>query len=234
MAADMLNPGDIILIEAQAPGPRFIFQQRDDRLGYIALQYWRAEMEAITYATVIRGVIVVEAAGNGTENLDDSIYSTSAFGLPLWAPFDRTKIDNGAIIVGAGAPPPGTHGNDHGPDRSRLEFSNFGACVDAQGWGQEVTTCGYGDTLQGGVDEDLWYTQTFNGTSSASPIVVGVLACIQGILKAHGKPLLTPISARNFLRGFGMFQQDALGRPATQRIGNRPDIIEILERMGGL
>ena len=33
----------------------------------------------------------------------------------------------------------------HGPDRSRLDFSNFGKAVDVQGWGREVTTCGYGD-----------------------------------------------------------------------------------------
>jgi hypothetical protein len=43
----------------------------------------------------------------------------------------------------------------HGPDRSRLDFSNFGKAVDVQGWGREVTTCGYGD-LQGGNNEDFW------------------------------------------------------------------------------
>jgi hypothetical protein len=36
--------------------------------------------------------------------------------------------------------------------------------------------------------------------------------------------LLTPISARNLLRSLGSPQQDAPGRPATQRIGNRPDL----------
>ena len=96
----------------------------------------------------------------------------------------RTAIP-GAIVVGAGAPPPGTHGRDHGPDRSRLDFSNWGALIDAQGWGREVTTCGYGD-LQGGTNEDLWYTDTFSGTSSASPIVTGAIACVQGMAKAQG------------------------------------------------
>ena len=48
--------------------------------------------------------------------------------------------------------PPGTHGRNHGADRSRLDFSNYGALIDAQGWGREVTTCGYGD-LQGGANE---------------------------------------------------------------------------------
>ena len=137
--------------------------------------------------------------------------------------FRRTNRDSGAIVVGAGAPPPGTHGRNHGPDRSRLDFSNWGALIDAQGWGREVTTCGYGD-LQGGANEDLWYTDTFSGTSSASPIVTGAIACIQGMAKARGRPVLTPAQVRNCLRSTGSSQQDAPGRPATQRIGNRPDI----------
>ena len=81
--------------------------------------------------------------------------------------FDRSMRDSGAIVVGAGAPPSGTHG----PDRSRLDFSNWGSIVDSQGWGEGVTTTGgffdgAGD-LQGG-KENQWYTQRFSGTSSAS------------------------------------------------------------------
>jgi hypothetical protein len=228
-AANLLSPGDILLLEAHQPGPRFNFQPRADQLGYIAVQYWPDSYAAITFATVVKGVIVVEAAGNGAENLDDPLYSTPQPGFPLfWQPFNRLVGDNAAIIVGAGSPPPGTHGNFLlGPDRSRLNFSNFGACVDAQGWGAEVTSCGYGG-LQGGpltgLPETTWYTNQFGGTSSASPIVTGALACLQGILKAAGKPLLTPISARNLLQTFGSVQQDGPGVPAIQHIGNRPDL----------
>jgi subtilisin family serine protease len=228
-AANMLGAGDIILIEAHAPGPRFNFTDVGGQLGYVAMQYWPEVYAAITFAAVVKGVIVVEAAGNGAENLDDALYSTPPAGFPpLWSPFNRDTGDNASIIAGAGAPPPDTH--SHGttdPDRSRLQFSNFGACVDAQGWGGEVTSCGYGD-LQGGSDENLWYTDTFGGTSGASPIVVGSLACIQGALKEAGKPLLTPIAARNVLRSFGSPQQDAPSRPASQRIGNRPDLFLML------
>jgi hypothetical protein len=132
--------------------------------------------------------------------------------------------------VGAGAPPPGTHGNNHGADRSRLDFSNWGAAVDVQGWGQEVTTAGYGD-LQGGVNEDLWYTESFSGTSSASPIVVGALGCLQGFARAFPMPILEPLEARSLLRRTGSAQQDEPGRPATQRIGRRPDLRAALARM---
>jgi len=130
-------------------------------------------------------------------------------------------------VVGAGAPPPNTHGRDWGPDRSRLDFSNYGARVDVQGWGREVTSSGYGD-LQGGAAADLWYTDRFSGTSSASPIVVGALACAQGALRARGRIPLSPARAQQVLRTYGSPQQDAPNRPATQRIGLRPDLRRLI------
>ena len=222
-AADALNPGDIVLIELHRPGPRHNFQSRRDQLGYIAIEWWPDDFAAIQYA-VGKGVIVVEAAGNGAEDLDDALYDARPAGFPAgWQnPFNTANPSSGAVVVGAGAPPPGTHGSNHGPDRSRLGFSNYGARVDAQGWGREVTTTGYG-TLQGG-NENVWYRDTFSGTSSASPIVVGALACVQGILAAGGNAKATPAKAIEVLRNTGSPQQDAPGRPATQRIGNRPDI----------
>lgn len=224
-AADALSPGDIILIELHRPGPQAtgIGQQ-----GFIAIEWWPDDFDAIRYATS-RGVIVVEAAGNGAVDLDAPVYDTPAQGFPAsWSnPFRRSARDSGAILVGAGAPPPGTHGRNWGPDRSRLDFSNFGSAVDAQGWGREVTTTGYGD-LQGGTSENLWYTDQFSGTSSASPIVVGSLACVQGNLRSRGLTPLTPVAARSLLRTTGSPQQDAPGRPATQRIGNRPNLRQMI------
>lgn len=231
-AADHLNAGDVLLIELHRPGPRFNFEGRADQRGYIALEWFPDDFDAIRYA-VARGVIVVEAAGNGAENLDDALYDQAAPGFPAgWRnSFNPNNPSSGAVLAGAGAPPPGTHGRDHGPDRSRLGFSNHGGRVDAQGWGREVTTTGYGD-LQGG-DETLWYTDTFSGTSSASPIVVGALASIQGILRERGLAALTPQKAIEVLRATGSPQQDAPGRPASERIGNRPDIRAAVEHVAG-
>jgi hypothetical protein len=139
--------------------------------------------------------------------------------------------DSGCILVGAGAPPKGTHGNDHGADRSRLGFSNYGSAIDAQGWGEEVTTTGYGDLYTNGT-VTTQYTKSFSGTSSATPCVAGCLAALQGWLKNGGlgkEKILTPKEARHLLRTTGMQQQDEPQRPATQRIGNRPNIYQLME-----
>ncbi|UCF42973.1 MAG: S8 family serine peptidase [Planctomycetota bacterium] len=224
-AADKLSAGDIILLEIHRAGPN---ATGAGQFGYIAVEWWPDDFSAIRYA-VSKGIIVVEAAGNGSQNLDDAIYNTRPTGFPSWwrNPFNTDNPSSGAVLVGAGAPPPGTHGRNHGPDRSRLGFSNYGARVDCQGWGREVTSTGYGD-LQGGSNKDEWYTDQFSGTSSASPIVVGALGCIQGALRAQGGPLLTPARAISLVRKYGSPQQDAPGRPKTQHIGNRPDLRQMI------
>ncbi len=231
-AAQQLAAGDLLVIEVHRAGPN---STGNGQFGYIAIEWWPDDFAAIRYA-VNKGIIVCEAAGNGYQNLDAAVYNTPAQGFPAtWKnPFNVANPSSGAVVVGAGAPPPGTHGRDHGPDRSRLPFSNYGNRVDAQGWGREVTTAGYGD-LQGGSDannnlaaRNRWYTDIFSGTSSATPVVTGALTCAQGVLKAQGSTLLTPQQARNLLRTTGSPQQDAPGRPATQRVGNRPDLKQMI------
>ncbi|MDQ6798782.1 MAG: S8 family serine peptidase [Actinomycetota bacterium] len=226
-AADKLGAGDIILLEIHRPGPNSPTPGQG-QLGYIAIEWWPDDFAAIRYA-VQKGIVVVEAAGNGFQNLDDAVYDTPSAGFPsTWKnPFNLANPQSGAVVVGAGAPPTGTHGADWGPDRSRLDFSNYGRRVDVQGWGREVTTTGYGD-LQGGASADLWYTDVFSGTSSASPVVVGALAATQGALRARGHRVLTSDAARRLLRATGSPQRDAPDRPASQRIGNRPDLRQLI------
>ena len=233
-AAEMLNPGNILILEMHRPGPKVNFNALpNSQIGFIAVEWWEYDLAAIQYA-VSKGVVVIEAAGNGSENLDSALYDRRPAGFPAtWInPFRRNPIDSGAILIGAGAPPPGTHGRHHGPARSRLDFSNFGSPVNAQGWGREVTTCGYGDLQGGRIQEDKWYTDKFAGTSSATPIVAGALACVQGVRKANGLAPCSPAQLRGLLRqSTGSPQEDgptdstgAVTRPKTELIGHLPDL----------
>lgn len=230
-AAQNLKAGDLLLIEMHRRGPN---GGGGGQQGFIAMEWWPDDFAAIRFA-VERGIIVVEAAGNGWENLDDPTYDTPGAGFPAsWKnPFRLTNPGSGAVVVGAGSPPAGTHGRSTSPwnlpyvDRARCGFSNWGSRVDAQGWGWEVTTTGYGDLYDAGGVTEL-YTDTFSGTSSASPIVTGALASTQGVLKAANMPLMDSERARQLLRQTGSPQQAAASRPVSQRIGNRPDLSELI------
>lgn len=239
LAADRLSPGDIILIELQQPGPRIGFSSLGDgsQLGYIPVEWWEDQFIAIQYATN-NDIIVVEAGGNGNEDLDDPIYNnvpamTGVQFSSTWQnPFRRGLADSGAIIVGAGAPPPGTHEASFNVDCSRLPFSNFGSMFDAQGWGEHVDTTGKpGAFLLGdGEEENTLYTQSFGGTSSAAAMVAGALGCIQGALKGAGRAPLTPALARTLLRrdDLGSPQQDGSNTVVGERIGSRPNLITMI------
>ncbi len=159
-----LDVGDVILIELHAPGPN---SNGSGQFGYVPMEYWQETFDAIQVATA-NGRIICEAAGNGEQNLDDPVYGST---------FDPEVRDSGAIMCGAAT-------SSGYPEW----FTNYGARVDVNGWGSSIVTCGYGD-LQGG-DEEVWYTSSFGGTSGASPIIVGSVVALQGIIKdSSGTPL---------------------------------------------
>jgi subtilisin family serine protease len=206
-ATDRLKAGDVILIELQATGPNGKF---------VAMQFWGDIFSAIVAATA-KGITVVEAAGNGDENFDLAIFNGTGL-----------QKDSGAIVVGAGIPPTNHFDADNGyaaigVPRSRIWFSNHGKIVNVQAWGWHVTTLGYGDA-QGGSSENRWYTLRFSGTSSASPIVTGAVACLQGRARAKNGSPMTPAKVRNILMATGTPQQAGPGVPLTQNIGPQPNL----------
>lgn len=198
-----LEPGDVLLIELHAIGPRRRF---------IPVEYWSDVYEAVRVATG-RGVVVVAAAGNGGEDLDRKIYRGR---------LSRAGRDSGAVLVGAGAPDA-----DGFVDRSRLDFSNYGSRVDLQGWGRMVATLDYGD-LQGCDAHGRKYTALFSGTSSASPVVAGAAVLVESIYRAERGCPLAPRELRALLAATGSSQTDGPHGPASQHIGPRPDLARAL------
>ena len=202
------NAGDVILIEQQFTVcglPNFNFGPLE----------WLSSVFEVIQIAVANGFVVVEAAGNGGVNLDQASCNMI---------FNRTVRDSGAIIVGGGGPP------DTTLDRQRLAFSRYGSRVDMQGWGALVTTAGYGGRYvnpDDPTDPDFRYTAVFSGTSSASPIVAGAVANLQGIaLVQFGTPY-SAFEVRELLVTTGSPQ---LGNTA-EHIGPRPDLREAITRI---
>jgi subtilisin family serine protease len=204
VAARRLRPGDVLLIELQSSGPRG---------AWIPVEWWNDVFDVIKAATD-RGVVVIEAAGNGYEDLDHRAYGGR---------FDRGKRDSGAIMVGAGAPP-----RVGFSDRERLDFSNYGARVDVQGWGRKVATLDYGDLQDCSTtnEADRHYTGEFSGTSSASPIVAGAALILEGVARSKGA-IITPRNMRELLRRTGTPQAG----DTSKQIGPRPDLSRALHEL---
>lgn len=225
--ATALSQGDLILVEQQTYGPNTAAccltssctPGFDCQVGLVPSEWDFSVYNAIQTAVAL-GIVVVEAAGNGSQNLDAPAYSAGH------APFLGAN-DSGAILVGAGASPGGST-----TDRSRLGTSNYGATVDLQGWGENVTTTGYGALYSaGGVDEH--YTAAFAGTSSASAIVLVACAQLQSVHRAITGHPMAPETLRDLLRATGSPQTSGV-HPSTQNIGPRPDLAAALAALGTL
>lgn len=122
------------------------------------------------------GVIIVSTAGNGNANLDTSAYKKY-----------RDRGDNGVIMIGAGS---------SDTQHNKLSFSTYGKKnVHLQGWGQNVFTTGYNNVK----DADDAYTSSFNGTSSAAPVVTQAVALVQDCHKKQFDKPLAPRKLREIL-----------------------------------
>ncbi|ERP39015.1 S8 family serine peptidase [Chitinivibrio alkaliphilus] len=196
-----LRAGDVFLYEMQTGGQGGEFVPAD---------YNQAVWD-ITQEASDAGVIIVAAAGNGGENLDDPFYNSY-----------NARGDNGAIIVGAGTI----------QGRNRAGFSTYGSRVNLQGWGDwSVMTTGYGALHNGG--PHATYTGSFSGTSSATPIVASAVVAVQSFAKNELDLLLTPQEMRELLIETGTAQGSGWG---AENIVPQPNVqaaIEWLENEHG-
>ncbi len=200
VATAALSAGDVILLEQQ--------WDYNGSAGYVPIEFWGGSQPNAVYTAIAtavsNGIHVVEAAGNGYYNLDNLTWSA----------------DSGAIIVGAGGAYTG--GTWTNGDLQKLAFSSYGTRVNLQGWGENVYTTGYGDLYSIG-GSNYYFTNTFSGTSSASPIVAGAVACSVGYWTnglGQSAASLTPGTLRSVLISTGTAQIT----PPAGNIGPRPNL----------
>jgi hypothetical protein len=202
LATAALDAGDVILIEQQTCVCNSACDPNTGQEGLGPIEWLGPSYDAIVTAVGL-DITVVEAAGNGSLDLDDP----NCLGY-----FDGGgRADSGAILVGAGAP----------ANRERLGFSNYGSRLDVQGWGSGVTTTGF-VPLAGTDDIRQRYTAGFSGTSSAAAVVAGAALAIQGAHLARGEALLDPLALRSLLVTTGTPQYPF--DPPSETIGPLPNL----------
>lgn len=92
----------------------------------------------------------------------------------------------------------------------RFPGSSYGSRVNIQGWGESVVTAGYGSLVEVDGNIDRRYRATFNGTSSATPMVSGAAVLAQEAALSQGIPALDSREMRDFLAATGIPQGTAV------------------------
>lgn len=218
-----LHVADALLAAvAAAPRPHVVLIEVQIGAALLPVETDPANFDAIRVA-VASGVIVVQAGGNGGNDLDAWTDATGAHRLNRGS---GDFQDSGAILVGAG-----TAAAPH--DRSIWgggQASNFGSRIDCYAWGDSIVSSGYGD-LAGGAG-NASYTAVFGGTSGASPIITGSALLLQGVYSASTGTLLSPQQMRVLL------SNPATGTPqgggVAGNIGVMPDLHAIVQNTLGL
>jgi subtilisin family serine protease len=190
-----LTAGDFLILEVQC---------QDAPLGPHPCEWDDAIFASVRMATA-SGIHVYSAAGNGGADLDDPSYGGK---------FNRAVRDSGAVIVGA----------SQGSALTAASFSNYGSRLDLHGWGGSVTTAGYGDLFNGGLQST--YTSQFSGTSSAAPIVAGAAVQLAGIHAQVTGNQIAPKQLRSLMVNTGT---PTTGGP---NIGPRPDVRSAIQSLG--
>jgi hypothetical protein len=173
-AIDVLNPGDVLLLEATT----IVY----DTSG---MPYaWDMPLEAedaifLTIETATKSdIVVVEAAGNFSNEFDN--YSHPGTGNKILNRSSGSFRDSGVIMVGAA-----TSSVPHKIHR----WSSFGNRIDCYAWGDSIVTTGDGwegdfiDKYTNDPDVPAPHgVPPFGGTSGAAAIIAGAALSLQGMV----------------------------------------------------
>ena len=205
--ASQHSMGGVVLIELQGEGPEGGICPCGN-CSYVPMEYWPHTFDQIQTSTG-NGVVVVEAAGNGGRNLDDPVFMGA---------FDLTLQDSGAIMVGGSEP----------ETRVPLCTLNSGSRVSVHSWGEDVFTTTKIFSIVWGENNCNVYDNDFGGTSSASAIVAGAAASLQGVAEANLGYRLDPLALRQLLVDTGTPQAAGLFGELT---GPQPDLAAAIEEL---
>jgi hypothetical protein len=176
-----LQEGDVLLLEIG----------EGDRPVEVNTLSWVAIAQAAD-----NGVIVIEPAGNGTWDLEALARDKKNAPAWEWHGDASTQIpDSGAIIVS---------GCTSGQEHHRKGNCNHGDRVDCYAYGENVVAAG--DVALSAVplnntnNENAWYRTDFDGTSSASAIIAGVVLRMQALARQTLNRSLNAFEIRALLR----------------------------------
>lgn len=200
----IMSWGQVLLIEEQTD----IYDVLPD--GTLKPRYYFAPAEAlddvyhlVRLATAL-GIVVIQAAGNGSLNLDD--YSDAKWGRIFNPNHPGEFRDSGATFVGA------THSST---GCRMLPDSNHGLRIDCFAWGENVNTLtrtgtGYGIAIY--------------RTSAAAAIVAGAALCVQGLANT-GRGVFGAWQLRDILSDPA---HGTVSDSGTDVIGVMPDLRKII------
>lgn len=212
-----LRPGDILLLEAQTAFG-----------GYYGLpvEVEPGVRESIRHAVDERGVVVIEAAGNGAYDLDTvELCGFRPFGRPRgrdrhgafsWR--NGLDTDSGAIMVGGSV--------YFGPQAGsrlhrRMLSSNHGRRLDS--FAQAIGVITGASDVHGSADT---YLDNFSGTSAAAAILAGAAALVQSCARAERKK--EPVHPR-LLRE--LFRSRGTRHALLGTMPHVPEVIRMLRHM---
>ena len=198
----LLKAGDVVSLNMQTYGGEIAGTCTKEC--YIPIE-WLDSYYNVIKALTDKGVFVITSAANGNINLDSPAFNGK---------WDLNVRDSGAIIAGAFC----------SKDGKKASFSTYGSRVTSSSRGcGDVTTTGYGNLYN---KTNANYTSTFGGTSSATPIVAGVVASLSGIARAHGITV-TPRQMRQILAETGT----PIANGDSAKVGTQPDMERAVARI---
>lgn len=178
------------------------------------------------------GVIVIEAAGNGTETVGRDLDRAIPRGADDPPPIDlnhesESFRDSGAIMVSACRASLARQGGHR-----RIGYAGYGSRIDCYAWGEKVVTAGGGD-FGPVAGANRRYTDNFGGTSSAAAIIAGAAILVQQMANASDGPgALGPAQMRSILSDAATGTV-VLAPSGKEKIGVMPDLKEIARKLRG-